>query len=116
MENETKKITRTENITLEVYGQLDEEPTIDLNQIELEFFKDTRVNTENWEGIPSDYSVGCIRIPYNDIDHNDYEEPYSYVRSDVYEKVRSDLFKYVGNPSDTKQKYWWSPISNTEEK
>ena len=107
---------RTEHITIKVDGYLDHHPEVDLNSIELEIFKDKRINTENWEGIPSDYSVGCIRIPYNDIDHNDYEEPYSYVRSDVYEKVRSDLFKYVGNPSDTKQKYWWSPISNTEEK
>ena len=107
---------RTESITIKVDGYLDHSPEINLDKIELEIYKDKRINTEDWDGIPSDYMVGSIVVSYDSIDHNDYENPIMDVEDDVFNEVRDDLFKCVIDTKITDQKYWYEPISNTEEK
>ena len=111
-------MSRIENITIKVTGWLDEDPSIDLNSIELELFKDKRVNTENWDGIPSDYSVGTIEIDHNEIDWNNYEEQVDEdtLNNNVFDIVRQDLFNCIVDPThEGDQQYWWEPKEDVDE-
>jgi hypothetical protein len=104
--------SKTENITINVTGWLDDEFPIDFNSIELQLFKDKRVNTENWDGIPCGYQIGTIDVHHDNIDWMNYEERIEQNTLDdiVYDLVRDDLFSYVGDSNDNEQQYWYEPI------
>tara|TARA_B100000287_G_C20555672_1_gene750317 strand:- start:261 stop:596 length:336 start_codon:yes stop_codon:yes gene_type:complete len=98
---------KIENVTIKVDGFLDEEPTIDLNQIELDLFKNKTVNTDDWEGLPKDYRIDFLTVSYNEIDHNDYENPVDDIQYKGYEKVLDDLFEYVPSKDRVKGEYFY---------